>query len=405
MNSRVAVACHHLFLVSGLLLVAANLRPSITAVAPLAERMVADGLSRQVIGSFTTIPLILFGAVGLWAGWIGCRIGFARALGVGLLILSAGSLLRSIEGPMLEFWRYLGTILIGAGIAIGNVLLPGVVKSRYPNHVGLLTSLYSTALNLGAALGIALAVPFADRLSGGWSMSLAMWGVIGMVSLAIWLPHMRKPPAKHRVVHPLAGVIALTGSRRAWQVTAHMGLQSFVFYCVIAWLPSLLQSRGMAEIQAAHWVAAMQIIGCVASITIPTLAGRSRSQSLWVAGCAFTSALSLLFILLLPVGSLWLPLMTLGLGLNASFGLGLLLIAVRSRDADTAGSLSSMAQAFGYLFAAPGPWLIGLLNSVTDSWTLAFGIVIVAAASVGVVGIFAGRAGTVDIGIEENEST
>jgi MFS transporter, CP family, cyanate transporter len=333
----------------------------------------------------------------LWAGWIGSRIGFARALGLGLAILSAGCFLRSVQGPFEELWRYSGTVLIGAGIAIGNVLLPGIVKSRYPDHVGLLTSLYSTALNLGAAMGIAFAVPMADRLSGGWSMSLAMWGGMAFVSLAIWSPQLLKVPSKHRRVHPLAGVWSLMSKKRAWQVTAHMGLQSIVFYSAVAWLPSLLQWRGIEEVRAAHWVAAMQLLGCVASIIVPTLAGRSRSQSWWSAGCAFTSALSLMGILFLPEPWLWVSLIFLGFGLNASFGVGLLLIAMRSRDADTSASLSSLAQAVGYLFAAPGPWLFGWLSTITGGWTLVFCLIAAIAFSVGIVGLFAGRPGVVGL--------
>ena len=402
MNLPSSSLWRHVFFVGGLLLVATNLRPAITAVGPLAERMGLDGLSRQEIGAYTTVPLILFGAVGLWAGWIGSRIGFARALGMGLGILSVGCVLRSVHGPAEEFWRYSGTILIGAGIAIGNVLLPGIVKSRYPNQVGLLTSLYATALNLGAAMGIAFAVPMAEALPGGWSMSLAMWGGMALVSLLIWSPQMLKQPAKHRRVHPLGGVWSLASQRRAWQVTAHMGLQSVVFYSAVAWLPSLLQSRGIEETRAAHWVAAMQLLGCLASIIIPTLAGRSRSQGWWSAGCAFTSACSLLGILFLPEPWLWVSLIFLGFGLNASFGISLLLIAMRSRDADTSASLSSLAQAVGYLFAAPGPWLFGWLSTITGGGTLVFCLIALIAAVVGIVGLFAGRPGVIGLGPNPN---
>lgn len=290
----------HVILISGIILVALNLRPAVTVVGPLAERMHLEGLSRETIGALTTIPLIMFGLAGLWAGWIGGRIGYARTLGLGLLVLSLGCYLRSVPDEGAGIWRLVGTILIGVGIALGNVLLPSVVKSRYPDHIGPLTSLYSTALNLGAAFGIALALPLADRLPGGWSASLASWGVVAFVSFLLWSPQMRHTPALRPRSSPFSSIALLARQKRAWQITIHMGLQSMLFYSSVAWLPTVLQSRGLNETEAAHWVAAMQVLGCVASLVVPTLASRQPSQSGWVVCCALTSAISLMGILCLP---------------------------------------------------------------------------------------------------------
>lgn len=387
----------HFILISGIMLVALNLRSAVTVVGPLAERMHQEGLNRESIGALTSIPLVLFGFAGLWAGWIGGRIGFARTLGYGLLILSLGCFLRSVPDEGAGIWRFVGTILIGTGIALGNVLLPSVVKSRYPAHIGPLTSLYSTALNLGAAFGIALAVPLADRLSGGWQASLASWGVVAFVSFLLWAPQMRHTPAVRPRSSPLASVSVLARQKRAWQITIHMGLQSMTFYSSVAWLPTVLQSRGLDETDAAQWVAAMQVLGCVASFIVPTLAGRQKAQSGWVVGCALTSAVSLIGILWLPALWVGVAVLTLGLGLNASFGLSLLLIAVRSHDTDTSASLSSMAQAGGYLLAAPGPMLIGWVQTVTDSWIFSFGAIAILAILTAGFGYLAGRGGTLQL--------
>ncbi len=384
---------HQVALVVGIVLVGMNLRPSITAISPLAERIHADGLSREVIGSMTAVPLILFGAVGLWAGWIGRRVGLARALGLGLVLLAIGCGLRSAGGDLAGLWRMAGTMLIGGGIALGNVLLPGLVKSRFPNHVGLMTSLYATAMNLGAAAGIALAVPLANGLAGGWQSSLAAWGAVAVVTLLVWAPQMRPTPMVRRSVHPLAGVGELVRQARAWQVAAFMGLQSTVFYSTVAWLPTVLQSRGMSEAGAAGWSTGMQVIGCVASIVVPTLAGRSRSQSGWIVGCTFFTSAGLLGILLLPLAAVGGAVIVVGIGLNAGFGLVLLLLALRSRTPETAASLSSMSQCVGYLFAAPWPWLIGWVSTTGGGWPLAFGLIFAISLLVAVAGYLAGRPG------------
>ncbi len=392
----------HVLLIGGLLLIALNLRPAITAVAPLAERLQAEGVSRQVVGLMTTLPLILFSVVGLWSGWLGGRIGFARALGLGLLLLSAGSLIRSAHPGELATlgWLMPGTLLIGAGIAIGNVLLPSVVKSRYPDHVGLMTSLYSTAMNLGAGLGIGFALPVANRFSGGTAAGLAVWGGVALISLLVWLPEMLNRPAARPKMHPLAGVFAMTKQKRAWQVAAHMGLTSAVFYSAVAWLPTVLLTRGMTESAAGWWVAAMQVVGCAASLTVPTLAARLKSQSGWAAACALLTGISLIGILFLPPPLIGPVVLALGLGLNGTFGMALLLIAMRSRDADTAASMSSMAQSLGYMFAAPGPWFIGWISVTSGRWDVAFGVIVIGAALTALAGVFAGKSGICSLGDE-----
>ncbi|MDF1752088.1 MAG: MFS transporter [Verrucomicrobiales bacterium] len=386
----------NILLFSGILFIALNLRPAVTSISPLAERMRLDGLSRETIGSMTTIPLILFSLAGLWAGWLGSRFGLARTLGSGLLIIGTGCYVRSL-GETDAFFRIGGTILIGTGIALGNVLLPGLVKSRFPNHIGPMTSLYSTGMNLGAAFGFAAAVPLADFLAGGWNASLASWGIFAGITLLIWIPQMLPAPARHSGASPLGGVIALARQRRAWQVAIFMGLQSAVFYSTVSWLPTLLQFRGMSEAGAAGWVTALQIAGCVASLVVPTLAGKSPSQSLWITVCLLFNAASIAGILFLPYSLVGIAVLTLGLGVNASFGMALLLIALRSRDARTAASLSSLAQAVGYLIAAPGPWMVGWLSETAGGWPLAMGAVVIIALTAAIIGWFAGRSGELTI--------
>lgn len=377
-------------------MIAVNLRPAITGLAPLAERMQTSGLSREAIGMLTTLPLILFGLAGVIVGAVGNRIGFARALGVGLLLLSAGCFLRSADpGNSVSAISVFGAILIGTGIAFGNVLMPGIVKSRFPNHVGPVTSLYSTAMNLGGTLGIAMAVPLANLLAGGWRASLSIWGYAALIPLVIWIPQLLKKPAVRSGKSLFGGIASLMRSARAWQVTAQMGLQSLLFYSCVAWLPLMLQLRGMTESEAAAWPTAMQLSGCVASLIIPTLAGRAINQSRWAAACGLTTGISIIGILFLPTALVGIATITLGLGLNTGFSMTLLLIAMRSNDAETAGNLSSMAQTFGYLLAAPFPWFIGWLSSAVGSWTIAYGVLVIPAILVTLAGTLAGRAGFV----------
>jgi CP family cyanate transporter-like MFS transporter len=185
------------------------------------------------------------------------------------------------------------------------------------------------------------------------------------------------------------------GRPRAWQVTVQMGLQSLLFYSSVAWLPTMLQLRGMSETESYGWPTVMQLCGCGASLIIPSLAGRARSQSFWATFCPVLSLLGILGILLAPLPWVGFATILLGMGLNASFSMVLLLIAMRSRDAAMAGNLSSMAQAIGYLAAAPFPWFIGWLSGVIGSWPLAYGFLLIPAIGVAIAGSLAGRPGFV----------
>ena len=178
-------------------------------------------------------------------------------------------------------------------------------------------------------------------------------------------------------------------------MTAQMGLQSLLFYSSVAWLPTMLQLRGMSESQSYGWPTAMQIFGCLASLIIPTLAGRAKSQSSWTIACSGMSIMGLCGILWFPLEWIGAATIVLGLGLNAGFSMSLLLIAMRSRDAETAGNLSSMAQAIGYLAAAPFPWFIGWLHTASGSWTVAYGFLLLPAVCLMLAGALAGRAGFV----------
>lgn len=260
------------------MLIGVNLRPAITGIAPLVDRMIGDGVAVGAIGMHTTLPLVLFGLASVFVGVVGNRIGFARALALGLVVLASGCFLRSWGladgGSSLTLLG--GPLLVGLGIAFGNVLLLGVVKSRYPNHLGVMTSLYSTAMNVEGALGIALAVPLADSLPGGWRASLGFGGMAALSPLLFWIPQIARKPVSRVDGNPLEPLARMAKDSRAWQVTVLMGLQSLLFYSSVAWLPVMLQKRGMSESASYAWPTVMQLCGCVASLTLPTLGGQAQ---------------------------------------------------------------------------------------------------------------------------------
>jgi len=286
-----------------------------------------------------------------------------------------------------------GTALFGVGIALGNVLLPTLVKRDFPEKSGSMTSLYSSVMGLGAALGAGMSVPLAEAI--GWRGSLAFWAIPAAVALAVWLPQL-KGQLKTRPSRSVGAALQSLGqSKLAWQIALFMGLQSLTFYVILAWLPDLLQSRGLGAAEAGWLLALSQAAGIAGSAVVPWFAqGRDDLRTL-VGGLAALEAVGLAG-LLLPGGMLapfWVSL--LGFVLGGTFGLALLLLVLRADGTEAATELSGMAQSVGYLLAATGPAGFGIIHDTTDGWTLPLLILIGIVAVKTMLGFGAGKPGKV----------
>src|SRR3954447_14084625 len=176
-------------LVLGIVLLAANLRPALTSVSPLIGQIRTDtGLSNGAAGLLTALPLLAFGVLSPIAPRLARRLGMERVLLASMVILAAGILLRSVGGVAALF---VGTAVLGAAIALGNVLLPGLIKREFPERSGLMTSVYSTAMGASAAIAAGVSFPIAQQNGTGWRASLALWSLLALVAAMAWLPQIR----------------------------------------------------------------------------------------------------------------------------------------------------------------------------------------------------------------------
>jgi MFS transporter, CP family, cyanate transporter len=373
---------------AGCLLIAANLRPAITTVGPLIDDIRADtGMSSAVAGLLTALPLLMFAAVSPLAPRWARRIGIERMLLVAMVVLAAGLVVRS-AGPVGAIFA--GTLALGGAIAVGNVLVPGLVKQDFPERAGLMTALYTTAVVGMAGLASGLSVPLADGAGLGWRGSLAVWAVPAAVAALVWWPVARRA----RSVPAAAGLEPLPRLRRsavAWQVTLFMGFQSLLFHSLNTWLPALLADDGMSDATAGWMLGALQVASLAATMVVPIVAGRRRSQRGLVLLSTGSALLGLASLAALGASAALLSVGLLGLGTGACFSLALTFFVVRAADARVTAALSGMAQSLGYLLAATGPLLVGLLHDVTGSWDL--GLVALAVATLGatVFGLGAAR--------------
>ena len=375
--------------VSAILLLAANLRPALTSVAPLIGQIRTDaGLSNGVAGLLTTLPLLAFGVLSPVAPRLARRFGLERVLLASLLVLAVGILLRSAGAVVTLF---LGSAALGAAIAVGNVLLPGLIKRDFPGRAGLMTSVYSTALAISATLAAGVSFPIAQQAGIGWRGSLALWAVPALVAALAWVPQLRDNRQDAASVRTPIGVAGLWRSALAWQVTLFMGLQSLAYYVTLTWLPEILREGGMSASRAGWMLALAQAVAIVSMFLAPVIAGRRPSQHGVVAVSAALNGAGVLGLLVAPAtaGVLWIVL--LGLGQGACFSLALTFFALRASDPEHSAALSGMAQSVGYLFAAFGPSLFGLLRDATHAWKVPLILLFVVVVGILISGLGAAR--------------
>ena len=387
-SAGVPVIAGGTLLAVAVILVAVNLRPAVTSVAPLLGDMREElGTSATWAGLLTTMPGLCFAAAGLTAPRLSSRFGLGRVISAALVVLTAGLVLRTVDGPHVVIGA---TLLACAGIALINVLIPVVIKGSFPTRVGLMTGIYTAALQGGGALGSAV-TPGLEEPLGGWRLALAAWAAIALLALLAWLPASRRHRSSWAVSAELTGKPrSLLRSRLAWTVTLFFGCQAFLAYIVMGWLPQIFIDNGISKVQAGILVGLVSLIGVPVSLIISPLAARATHQSGWIVALGVLGFAGAVGLLVAPAAAPWVWSVLIGVGMSA-FSIALTVIALRARNAEDTAQLSGMVQGFGYLFAGLGPFLFGLLHDVSDGWTIPFAMFLGVYVVQIVAGALAGR--------------
>jgi CP family cyanate transporter-like MFS transporter len=374
---------------AALLLVALNLRLPIAGIGPVLDDIRATlGLSSTAAGLLTTLPLLCFGGAAAAAPAVARRLGPEGGLLACLGFVIAGTAVRLVV-EVAPF--FLGTLLIGVGIAVANVLVPIVIKRDYPRP-GTMMGLYTMVLISGAALAAGLSVPL-ERAVGSWWDAIALWGIAAVVAFGLWVPAVLAARGEHDGPRPPR--VRLRGDRLAWAVTVTFGLQSLLFYVTLAWGPDILRAAGLDAGDAGAMLSLEALVGIPAGLAAPMIAMRMADQRPMI-------VLSVVFWLLGWGGLLAAPgsapavwMVLLGVAQGTSFALALTLIVLRAPDAPHATSLSGMAQGFGYLLAASGPFLAGALHDLTGGWDATLVAMLVLSVALLACGLPAARRGFV----------
>ncbi|WFF04200.1 MFS transporter [Micromonospora sp. WMMD964] len=359
-----------------MLLVAVNLRAVVTSLGALLDE-VRDGLglSGATAGLVTTLPTIAFAGLGALTPWLVRRVAPARVLVVAMSALAVGQVLRVVTDSTWIF--VLTSALALSGIAVANILLPMLVKQHFPHRTGLVTGAYTMALTVGTTVAAATAVPIAHAF-GSWRAGLGIWAAMAAVAVLPWVPLALRTRTGARRTTPTTAAptrVRPARTRLGWAMAVYFGAQSLSGYAIMGWLAQLFRDAGYQPESAGLLLAGVTALGVPIALLMPTLAGRLGSLRPLVLGLTTASALAYLGLALAPHGAalLWVALLAVGQG---AFPMILTAIGLRARTAEGTVALSAFAQSTGYVIAALGPLMVGILYEATGGWTAPIGFLL-----------------------------
>jgi CP family cyanate transporter-like MFS transporter len=378
---------------AALIFVVLNLRLAVAAIPPVLNEIESEtGLTSAAAGVLTALPLICFGAVALLTPPLFRRVRMAPLLLLTMIAIVVGIAIR-LDSTLVAL--YAGTIVLGSGIAVANVLVPGLIKRDFPAQAAIMVGLYSVGLSLSGAISAGLTVPAEDLFNIGWRPAVGIWGIFAVLALIFWAPQVRLPePTESGPAEPAVGR-ALWRDRLAWNVTIFMGLQSLAFYTTLSWLPTILEDHGMSQ-GAAGWILSYSFFPAMAaSFVTPVLQRRISWQPTLVVALVALWGSAYVGLIIGPADAPYVWGTLLGIGQGISLALGLGFIVARAPDPHLTAHLSTMAQGVGYLIAAAGPFLVGALHALTGGWTIPLLLLLANLIPLTIVGFVACREGHV----------
>ena len=352
-------------LIAALVLTGLSMRTAVTSVGAVLDSLQA-GLHADsgTAGVITTLPVLCFAAIGTAAPRLAHRFGMHRLTIVALVLMTVGLLSRAVVGSA---WLFaLLSVLALTGGAIANILMPSLVKRHFPDRIGRMTAVYTTAMAVGATAGAGLTVPIGSLAPAGdgWRTGLGSWALFSLVAVLPWLPTLAGDRPDRAAAPPISAR-ALAHSPLAWALMTCFAFQSFQAYIAFGWFAKFFDAHGVSESTAGWLLAVLAAVQIPVSVVVPNLVVRRVRPLMLVLGACYVVAYT--GMLVAPVGGSWLWMALAGIG-GGMFPIALTLIGMRARTANTTAALSAFVQTVGYMVAGSGPLLFGVLHGATGGW-------------------------------------
>jgi MFS transporter, CP family, cyanate transporter len=371
-----------------------NLRTAVTSIGPVLQELEQGlGISSGLAGLITSMPVLCFALIGFAGPPLSARFRDSHVLAGAMLAMAAGLVVRAVPGPVALFLA--GTALAMAGGALGNVLLPSLVKRYFPHRTGVLVGAYSTAMAAGGAVAAVSTAPIAAAAGDdGWRWALGIWAVPALLAALPWLAVPRRPGAS-RSAHVAVRMRDLVHSRMAWALAAFFGIQGMEAYVIIGWSAQYLRDAGLSAAAAGLMLGVNSVVSIPLSAVVPSLSVRPRLQRPLLAFFITCYVAGWLGLWLAPLSApwLWMTLLALGMG---SFAMVLTLIGLRARTPESTAALSTVTQGWGYVLAGAGPLLVGVLRGTTGGYTGMFVLMLAGVVGLGLTGLLVTRHRYVD---------
>lgn len=376
--------------VVGILLAALSLRGPIVAPTPVIRDIEADlGIGASTAGLLTTAPVLMFALLTPIAALVIRRAGAELALLLSLSGVLVGTVIRAFPG----FGSMIvGMIVIGAGIAIGNVVVPVIIRRDVPpERVATMTAAYTATLNAGSLLTSLLTAPLASVI--GWSWALLVWSALTVGGIALWSVHVSRerragvasgerfsgdaaprtadvavPPAIETGPMPVVSRHPSFLRRPiTWLLLAAFSMQTMLYYSMTTWLPTIAADElGVGQTAAGALASIFQGVAVLGAFVVPLLARYAPPiVPALVIGGGF---LSLTLGVLLAPDLLWLWLIGGAVGHAGGFvAIFSTLVAVARTDGEAAG-MSALIQGGGYGIGAIGAPVMGAIHEASGGW-------------------------------------
>ena len=349
--------------VIGIIFISINLRAPLTSVSPVVNEIIGQlGLNNVEAGLITTLPLLAFGCLSIFAPQLASRWGLEKVLWLSMPVLALGLLARSSGNFYLLF---IGAAIVGVAITMGNVLMPAFIKHRFPEKMGLMTGINALFMNVTGVLASGYSVQIGLFTGMGWKGSMAFWIIPAIIGFLFWIPQLTNNRSETRS----GGFSDLLKSRLAWYITIFMGLQSCLFYILVAWLPVVLQDWGMSKEEAGWTFSYIQMTQLPITLLGPILISKITKHQPLIIFITVIMLAGVFGLVFFKTSNVIPSVICIGIATGLAFSVVLMFFVLKTESAAKAAQLSGMAQSFGYLIAAASPPLFGLIYDWTADWT------------------------------------